>query len=70
MAPRRKERKRKGLAITLLRDIQGSPAEKLALFQKMKAAGGFANESETEMKAVEELLQTLGSVEKMQDEEI
>jgi hypothetical protein len=36
-----------------MRDIQGSPAEKLALFQKVKAAGGFANEDPAELKAAE-----------------
>lgn len=38
-----------------MRDIQGPPAEKLALFQNVKAAGGFANEDPTELKAAEDI---------------
>ena len=41
MFRKRKELKRESITETLMRDIQGSPAEKLAMFQKMKAAGGF-----------------------------
>jgi hypothetical protein len=39
MLRKRKEPKRKSVAEILLRDIQGSPAEKLALFRKVKATG-------------------------------
>jgi len=41
---KRKEPQRKSIAETLLRDMQGSAAEKLALFEKLKAAGGFDGE--------------------------
>ena len=67
MFPKRKEPKRKSIAETLMRDIQGSAAEKLALFQKVKAAGGFANEDPAELKAAEDLLLTFAAREKMTD---
>ena len=44
MFSRRKEPKRKSIALTLMRDVQGSAAEKLRMFEKVRAAGGFANE--------------------------
>jgi len=62
--PKRKERKRKSIAETLMRDIQGSPAEKLAMFQKMKAAGGFTNEDPAELKASEDMLRAFAATER------
>ena len=64
MLKKRKEPKRKSVAEILMRDIQGSPSEKLALFQKVKAAGGFANEDAAELKAAEDMLRTFAAVEK------
>ena len=64
MLKKRKEPKRKSIAEILMRDIQGSPAEKLALFERMKAAGGFANEDPAELKAAEDMLRTFAATEK------
>ena len=64
MLPKRKEPKRKSIAMTLMRDIQGSPSEKLAMFQKMKAAGGFANEDPKDLKEAEDMLRTFAAAEK------
>lgn len=50
MLQKRKEPKRKSIAEILMRDIQDSPAEKLALFQKVKAADGFAKKDPAELK--------------------
>ena len=61
-----KESKRKSVAEILMRDIQGSPAEKLALFQKVKAAGGFAKEDPNDLKEAEDILRTFAAVEKGQ----
>jgi len=61
MLRKRKEPKRKSIAMTLMRDIQGSPAEKLAMFERMKAAGGFANEDPAELKAAEDMLRTFAA---------
>jgi hypothetical protein len=64
MLRKRKEPKRKSIAITLMRDIQGSAAEKLAMFQKMRAAGAFANEDPADLKAAEDMLSTFAANEK------
>ena len=64
MFPKRKEPKRKSIADVLMRDIQGSPTEKLALFQKVKDAGGFAKEDPAELKAAEDMLRTFAAVQK------
>jgi len=42
MLPKRKEPKHKSISLTVMRDIQGTPSEKLALFEKLKVAGAFA----------------------------
>ena len=44
MLRKRKEAKRKSIAMTLMRDVQGTAAAKLAMYEKVRAAGGFANE--------------------------
>jgi len=36
---------KKSIAEALMRDMQGTAAEKLVLFEELKAAGGFAKES-------------------------
>ena len=64
MLPKRKEPKRKSVAEILMRDIQGTAAEKLALFQKVKAAGGFAKEDPADLKAAEDMLRTFAAAEK------
>jgi hypothetical protein len=53
MLRKRKEAKRKNVAEILMRDIQGTAAEKLAMFQKMRAAGAFANEDPAELAKAE-----------------
>jgi hypothetical protein len=42
----------------LMRDMQGSAAEKLALFDKLKAAGGFASAPAAELCKVENMVRT------------
>jgi hypothetical protein len=50
MLRKRKEPKAKrSIALSLMRDVQGTGAQKLALFEKLKAAGGFANASAAEL---------------------
>ena len=46
MMRKRKEaaKARKSILETLLRDMQGTAAERLALFERLKAAGAFVNE--------------------------
>src|SRR5262245_24568425 len=38
MLQKRKELKKKSIALTLMRDVQGSAAEKLRMFEKVRAA--------------------------------
>jgi hypothetical protein len=50
MLRKRKEPKaKKSVAEALLRDMQGTAAEKLALFEKLKARGGFAGEDRAKL---------------------
>jgi hypothetical protein len=46
----------------LKRDMQGSAAKKLALFEKLKAVGGFANASAAELRKVENMLRTFAAM--------
>ena len=65
MLRKRKEPKaKKSIAETLLRDMQGTAAEKLALFEKLKAAGGFDGEDRPELLTVERMLRTFAATER------
>lgn len=50
----------KSVLRTLLEDVRGTPAEKLALFEKLKAAGRLHGEEEKDLKLVENMLRGLG----------
>jgi hypothetical protein len=63
--PKRKEPKaKKSILETLLRDMQGTGAEKLALFERLKAAGGFVNETPTALAQAERTLRAFAAMEK------
>ena len=65
MLRKRKEPKaKKRVAEALLRDMQGTAAEKPALFAKLKARGGFAGEDRAELFKVERMLRTFAATEK------
>ena len=65
MLRKRKEPKaKKSVAEALLRDMQGTAAEKLALFQKLKARGGFAGADRAELLKIEQMLRTFAAMEK------
>jgi hypothetical protein len=64
MLRKRKEPKRKSIAMTLMRDMQGTAAEKLALFEKLKARGGLAGEDPRELLNAEDMLRTFAAAEK------
>jgi hypothetical protein len=53
MLRKKKEPKRKSIAMTLMRDVQGSAAQKLAMFEKVRAAGGFAKENRADLEEAE-----------------
>jgi hypothetical protein len=54
---------KKSIVEMLMRDMQGTAAEKLSLFEKLRAAGGFAKVSPAELRKVERMLQTLAVAE-------
>ena len=64
MLPKRKEPKRKSIAMTLMRDVQGSAAQKLAMFEKVRAAGGFANENPADLEEAEKMLRDYAAMER------
>ena len=65
MLRKRKEPKaKKSVAEALLRDMQGTASEKLALFEKLKARGGFDGEDRRELLRVENMLRTFAAMEK------
>jgi hypothetical protein len=64
MLRKRKEPKRKSIAMTLMRDVQGSASYKLALFEKVRAAGGFANEDPSDLAEAEKTLREFAAMEK------
>jgi len=64
MLRKRKEPKRKSIALTLMRDLQGSAAEKLRMFEKVRAAGGFANERPADLVEAEKMLREFVAMEK------
>jgi len=55
---------RKSILETLMRDMQGAGAQKLALFEKLKASGGFANASAAKLQKVENMLRSFAPMEK------
>jgi hypothetical protein len=64
MLRKRKEPKRKSIATTFMRDVQGSAAQKLAMFEKVRAAGGFAKEDPAELEEAEKMLRDCAAMEK------
>jgi hypothetical protein len=66
MLPKGKEPKRKSVAEMLTHHIQGSPAEKLALLEKLKARGGFDAEDQAELLKVENMLRTFAETERVE----
>jgi hypothetical protein len=44
--------------------MQGTAGQKLALFEKLMAAGGFANESAADLRKVEDTLRAFAAMEK------
>jgi hypothetical protein len=56
---------KKSIAEALLRDMQGTAAEKLALFEKLKARGGFAGQDRAELLRIERMLRTFAATEKL-----
>jgi len=64
MLRKRKEPKRKSIAMSLMRDVQGAAAQKLAMFEKVRAAGGFANEDPAHLAEAERMPREFAAMEK------
>ena len=64
MIRKRKERKHKSIALTLSRDLKGTAAQKLAMFEKIRAAGGFANEDPADLAQADSMLREFAAMEK------
>ena len=64
MLRKRNEPKKKSIALTLMRDVQGSAAQKLAMFENVRAAGGFANEDPADLEEAEKMLREFAAMEK------
>jgi hypothetical protein len=64
MRKRKEEKARKSVLETLLRDMQGTGAERLALFERLKAAGAFVNEPVTGLAEAEKTLRMFAAMEK------
>jgi hypothetical protein len=65
MLRKRKEPKaKKSVLETLMRDMQGTAAEKLVLFERLKTAGAFVHEPAAELAKAEKTLQGLAAMEK------
>ena len=61
---RKQPKPKKSVAEALPRDMHGTAAEKLALFEKLKVRGGFAGEDRAELLRVERMLRTFAATEK------
>ena len=66
MLRKQKELKvKKSVAESLLRDMQDSATEKLALFEKLKTRGGFDGVDRRELVKVKRMLRTFAAMEKV-----
>ena len=50
--------------MTLMRDVQGSAAEKLAMFEKVRGAGGCAKEHPDDLEEAKKMLREFAVMEK------
>ena len=64
MLKKKEPKARKKILETLLRDMQGTAAEKLVLFEKLRAAGGFAKAHPTDLAKAEKMLREFAAMEK------
>jgi hypothetical protein len=65
MLPKREEPKGKSIAMTLMRDVQGSASMKLVMFQRVRTSGGFAKEDPAELAEAEKMLRAFAAMEKV-----
>ena len=64
MRKRKDAKAKRNILETLLRDMRGTPAEKLMLFERLKDAGAFVHESAAELVEAEKTLRAFVAMEK------
>ena len=64
MRRRKVAKPKKSTADVLLRDMQGTAAEKLAAFEKLRARGAFEGMDRRELLKIENMLRTFAAAEK------
>jgi len=64
MSRKQLEPKGKSIALSLMRDVQGSATEKLRMFKKVRAAGGFAKADPADLAEAERMLRDFVTMEK------
>ena len=64
LAKRKEPKAKRKILKTLLRDMQGTAAERLALFERLKAAGAFENEPAVGLAEAEKALRGLAPMAK------
>ena len=64
MRKKKEPKPRKRILETLLRDMQGTAEQKLVLFEKLRAAGGFAHEHPADLAKAEKMLRDFAAMEK------
>jgi hypothetical protein len=57
------ELKSRSIALSLMRDVQGSATEKLRMFEKVRTAGGFAKEDPADLAEAERMLRDFVTME-------
>ena len=63
MRKRKEPKAKKSLAETFARDLQGTAAEKLAMFEKLRKRGAFEGVSRREVAKLENMLRTFAALE-------
>jgi hypothetical protein len=61
---RKAPKAKKSIADALLRDMQGTAAQKLAAFEKLKARGAFDGMDRRELLKIENMLRTFAAAER------
>ena len=64
MSRKQMEPKGKSIALSLMRDVQGPATEKLRMFEKVRAAGGFSKEDPADLAEAERMLRNFVTIEK------
>ena len=64
MRKKKEQKAKKSIMDALMRDMQGSAAEKLAMFEKLRERGAFDGVDRRELLKLENMLRTFAATEK------